>query len=193
MKKVRSIAVSMTMVGVGLTAALTGAAPAGAASTQAYSCSTPIGTESGTATISGKAVLNATTKVITLSAVKFSIKNTFGLTISGNNIKVSVPDPNTTSAPYITGSAKVATTPAGWTAGHGTTGLFALHKGTLTFANGSTISNAALSGRYKDKGPKGTVISFKPGTVSFNLTSPISGTVTCTPSGTVVTFASVTE
>ena len=193
MNKLRSIAVSVSLVGVGLTASVASATPAVAAASQGYSCSTPVGTQSGTATVAGKATLNATTKVISLSGVKVSIKNTFGVTVSGNNVKIVVPDPNTTSAPYVANSAKVATTPAGWTAGHATSGIFALHAGNVTFASGSTLSNAALSARYKDKGPKGTVVKFTPGPISFNLTSPISGTVTCTPTAPIVTIASVTE
>jgi hypothetical protein len=194
MNKARSVVGSIALAGTSLAWVAVGAAPAGASSqTQAYSCSTPIGTQSSNVTVAGSASINTTTKKISLTGVKFTITNTFGVTFSANNVKISIPDPNKTSAPYVAGSAKVATSPAGWTAGHDSTGVFALHSGTITVANGQTVSNAALSAKYSDKGPAGKVIKFHPGTVSFSLTSPITGSVTCHPTAPVITIASVTE
>lgn len=192
-----------TLASLGATVALAGTAVMGVAATpawagtisQPYSCSTTIGPLSETVSITGTATINKTTKVISLSGVVFTVNNTSGYSLTVNHVKLNVADPNKTSAPYKAGSAKVGTTPPGWTAGHGSTGAFALFAGSTTIANGATVSNAPLSAKYTDAGPAGTKISFKPGKVSFNLTSPsiAAGPVSCTPSAPVGTIASVTE
>jgi hypothetical protein len=195
MKPGRLASVAGTAALIGSTVFAVGL-PAASASTitQAYTCATPLGSESGSVTVAGSAALNATTNTIKLSGVKFTIHNPLSTTaISADHIVVRVPDPNNTSAPYVAGSAKVAARPPGWKAGHSTTGVFASHAGTLTLPAAGTLSNAALSATYSDKGPKGTVVSFKPGKVTFDLTSPITGSVACTPTAPVGTFASVTE
>ncbi len=170
-------------------------APAGASPdvSAGYSCSTPIGTESANVTVVGTA--SVANGIIGLKNVKFTITDNLGFSLTIDNVKVHVPDPNKVSAPYRAHSAKVGSAPAGWTAGHDTHGLFALHSASITVANGMTVSNAALSGKYTDKGPAGTVIAFKPGLVSFKVTSPItiSGSATCTPTTPVPKIASVTE
>ncbi len=171
------------------------ASPAGASTvSQTYSCTTPAGTQTPTATIVGTAT--KTTTQISLAGVKFTVKNTFPAPIVIKNIKVRVPDPNNTSAPYINLSAKVLTTPAGWTAGHDLTpvkDVFALHAGSISLAANASTTTAALSAKYTIKGPKGTVISFVGGTITFTVVSPIAGIATCTPSGTKKVFATVTE
>jgi hypothetical protein len=158
--------------------------------TQSYTCS-PGGAAS--ITIVGTATETETNETISLTGVKFTVTNSFGVTITAKNIQVNVPDPNNTSAPYIAGSAAVATTPPGWTAGHGTGGIFALHAGNITLANGATLSNAALRAKYKDKGPVGTVIKWVGGTVTLQVISPIVASVTCTPNAPLMTVTSVTE
>jgi hypothetical protein len=190
--RIASVACTTAVIGSGVFAAAVPAADAATIS-QAYSCSSPVGTLSASVKVAGAAALNSTGSAIILSKVKFTITNPTTTTISADHIVVTVPDPNPTSAPYKAGTAKVASTPAGWTAGHNTSGVFAEHTGTITLAGGGTVSNAALSARYANKGPHGTVISYKPGPVSFDLTSPISGPVSCTPNPPVGTFASVTE
>lgn len=194
MKPVRITSLVGTFVLVGSTVFAASMPSAGAATiTQAYSCSSPIGTLSASVRVSGSAALNSTGKSINLSRVKFTVTNPTSTTISADNIVVTVRDPNKTAAPYKAGTAKVASTPPGWTAGHNASGVFAKHAGTVTLAGGGTVSNAALSASYANQGSSGTVISYKPGAVSFNLTSPIPGTVTCTPTAPVKRFASVTE
>jgi hypothetical protein len=157
----------------------------------AYSCSIAGTTEAVTISVTGTATKTATT--VNVKNVVFTVTNSFGITATISNIKVHVLDPNKTSAPFKAGSAHVAKTPAGWTAGHDSTGAFALFKGSTTIANGATVSNAALGAGYTNAGPTGTKISFKPAKVSFNVTSPITATVTCTPTKPVPVFASVTE
>jgi hypothetical protein len=84
-------------------------------------------------------------------------------TVTVNHIKVPVPDPNKSSAPYVANSAKVGTATPRWTAGHDATGVFAQFAGSMTITNGSSVANAPLKATYTDKGPVGTVINFRPG------------------------------
>jgi hypothetical protein len=169
--------------------------PPAAASTitQSYFCNAIFETFTETNSVTGTARLNATTKVISVSGVVFTFNNNTLSPLTGNGLKMYVPDPNKTSAPYKAFSAKAGTTPPGWTAGHDATGVFALFAGNFSIPPAGKMSNAPLSASYIDKGPKGTKISFKPGRITFKQTSPISGTVNCTPNTPVGTFASVTE
>lgn len=185
-----SVIGSVALAGTALLAA--GAPSAGAATvTQTYRCSSSLGSLSTSVKFSGTATL--ATKTIKLSNVKVTVSNTTTTTASIDKVSINVPDPNKTSAPYKSGSVKVGSTPAGWTAARTTQGIAARHAGTITFKAGATLTNAPLSAAYTDKGPKGTVISFHPGVVSFTLTSPISTAVTCTPTSPKKTIASVTE
>ena len=199
--RAREVAVSalvggaMALSGMGVATA-DSPAVAPATVSQTYSCSVIGTTQTGTATVMGKAVIVTSTtgvKSISLTGVVFSITNSFGLTATVNTIKIHLLDPNKISAPYILNSAKAGTTPPGWTAGHDTTGTFLLFSGSTTFASGTTKRTAALRARYRDKGPRGTVIAFHPGNVTFSVTSPVVGSASCTPSGTLTTIASVTE
>jgi hypothetical protein len=191
--RIRMIAGAAVVGGALATSGFMGLAPAGASVSQSYKCSSISGvTPSISATVSAKATINRTTKVITLSGVVFKLHNTFGVTATINNIKFYVNDPNNTSAPYIAGSANVAATPAGWTAGHDT-GLFELYTGSQTFKALSTLTTAALGATYTDAGPSLTDIKFTVGTLSFNLTSPVQTSVTCTPKTPEHVIASVLE
>jgi hypothetical protein len=175
---------------------LASAVPAASAAptiTQAYSCVTSLGTLPSTVTVTGKAAENASSTLINLKNVVFKVKNTFGQSVTVDHVKVSVADPNATSAPYVTNSAGVGATPPGWTAGHDATGAFALFAGSKTVANGAAVANAPLKARYKDKGPAGTVITFMPGHISFNVTAPITTSATCTPTPPVGPIATVME
>jgi hypothetical protein len=178
--------------GLGLAMLATGvpSASASVTVTQPYTCATSLGNLAATAKVTGTASKIGTK--INLKKVLFKVTNptTFQLTV--DHIKISVPDPSAAHAPYVARSAKVALTPAGWTAGHGTTGVFASFAGSQTIAAGATVANAALSASYKNAGPAGTVINFVPGQVSFHVSSPVSTTATCTPNGPM-TFATVTE
>jgi hypothetical protein len=156
-----------------------------------YSCTTPLGPLTTSASITGSAAI-ASGK-IELTGVVFKVKNSFGTNATIKDVRIIVPNPSKTVAPYISGSAKAASTPPGWTAGQSSAGLFALYKGSLTVDNGATISNAELSASYTVKGPKGTVIAFEPGKVTFFLTNPFSSKVSCTPTKPVPTIAKVTE
>jgi hypothetical protein len=184
---------ALTAAGVGIAVLATSVPVASAAQTitQVYSCSSSLGTLPASVTVTGKAAENSTSTKIKLTNVVFKVSNTFGQTVTVNSIKVSVPDPNNTSAPYVAGSAAVAATPPGWTAGHDTTGAFAFFAGSKTVVANGTVANAALKATYKDKGPAGTVINFVPGQISFNVTAPTSTTATCTPTSPG-TFATVT-
>ena len=172
-----------------------GVASAGSPISQSYRCSAAGIAKVATATVSGTATIVPATKGndIQLSNVVFSVSNGFGVTATGRNFKVHVPDPNRTKAPYILKSANVATTPAGWTANHDGNGAYAAYVGTITIPNGGTVTSAALGALYTDKGATGTVISFLPGTITFNLQKPVAAPVTCTPVKPVASFAQVTE
>ncbi|MBO0731665.1 MAG: hypothetical protein J2P57_20565, partial [Acidimicrobiaceae bacterium] len=122
--------------------------------TQTYRCSSSLGSVSSSVKFSGTATL--ATNTIKLSNVKVTVTNTTTTTATIDKVSISVPDPNKTSAPYKTGSVKVGSTPAGWTAAHTTVGIVARHAGTITFKAGATLTNAPLSAAYTDKGPKGT-------------------------------------
>jgi hypothetical protein len=164
---------------------------------QTYHCKIgTIITQNVTATVSGKAAIvtsKTNVKTVHLSAVVFKFTNSFGTTATISNVKMSVPDPNVTSAPYIANSAHAGTTPAGWTAGHDSTGAYLFFAGSATIANGATESSAALRATYKDKGPAGTAIAFHPGAISFMVTAPVSDPATCTATAPIKTIASVTE
>jgi hypothetical protein len=191
--RIRMIAGAAIVGGALATSGFIGLEPAGASVSQGYKCSSISGvTPSFSATITAKATINRTTKVITLSGVVFKLHNTFGVTATINNIKFEVLDPNNTSAPYIAGSANVAATPAGWTAGHDS-GLYELYAGSQTFKALSTLTTAALGATYSDNGPSLTSIKFKAGLLTFNLTSPTQASVTCTPKTPEATMASVIE
>ena len=191
--RIRMIAGAAVVGGALATSGLIGLAPAGATVSQGYKCTSIDGvTPSFSASITGKATINRTTKVITLSGVVFKLHNTFATTATINNIKFEVLDPNNTSAPYIAGSANAASTPAGWTAGHDT-GLYELYAGTQTFKALSTLTTAALGATYSDNGPSLTSIKFKAGVLTFNLTAPAQASVTCTPKTPEGTIAQVVE
>ncbi|HWD54506.1 MAG TPA: hypothetical protein VG346_05255 [Acidimicrobiales bacterium] len=146
------------------TSGLFGLAPAGASVTHGYKCSAIDGvTPSVNATVTAKATINKTTKVITLSGVVFKPDNTFGVSATINNIKFYVNDPSPTSEPYVAGSATVATTPAGWTAGHDT-GIYQRYSGSQSFKALATLTTAALGATYGDTGQVRTIIKFTAGT-----------------------------
>lgn len=159
--------------------------------TQSYTCHTPVGDETEALTVTGKASIKGIH--ISLKKVVYSITNTFGVDLTVEAIKVSVPDPTIKVAKYTNGSAKAAKKPAGYKGGHGATGVYALHAGQLDVANGDTIKTAALSAKYKATGSPGSEVDFQPGDVSFTVDSPISGQVSCTPDKPVGIIASVTE
>jgi hypothetical protein len=191
--RIRMIAGAAVAGGALATSGLIGLAPAGASVTQGYKCSSIDGvTPSVNATVTAKATINKTTKVITLSGVVFKLHNTFGVSATINNIKFYVNDPNNTSAPYVAGSANVAAAPVGWTAGHDS-GLYELFTGSQSFKALATLTTAALGATYSDLGPAKTVIKFTTGTVSFDLTSPVQATVTCTPKTPLKVLAQATE
>ncbi len=50
-----------------------------------------------------------------------------------------------------------------------------------TFGVAVTITDASLGGGYSDIGPFKTVIKVNAGTLTFNVTKPITATVTSTP------------
>ncbi len=181
---------SGTNYSVGGTYTLSGSVTLYAQWSASYSCaingsSTPVSVQ-----VSGSAMI-AKGK-IKLANVVFSITNWFGTTATFKNIEVHVPDPNNTSAPYKANSATIATTPNGWSVGHGTS-LYALHAGKVTVASGSILTTAAFGAKYSDRGSVSTVISFQPGMLTFTLKSPIVATASCTPAAPVQTFAQVTE
>jgi hypothetical protein len=192
--RIRMIAGAAVVGGALATSGVMGLVPAGASVSQGYKCSSIGGvTPSISATVTAKATINKTTKVITLSGVVFKLHNTFGVSATIQNITFVVNDPNTTSAPYVAGSANVAATPAGWTAGHTATGLFENFAGSQSFKALATLTTAALGAQYTDAGPVRTVIKFTTGTVSFDLTSPVQATVTCTPKTPLKVLAQVSE
>ena len=191
--RIKMIAGAAVVGGALATSGFMGLAPAGASVTQPYKCSSIDGvTPTVSAVITANATIDKTSKVITLSGVVFKLHNTFGDTATINNVKFYVSDPNTTSAPYVAGSATVASTPAGWAAGHDT-GLYELYAGSQTFKAFSYLTTAALGAQYTDAGPVRTVIKFTVGTVSFNLTAPVTASVTCTPKTPLKVIAQVTE
>jgi hypothetical protein len=191
--RIRMIASAALVGGALATSGIIGVTPAGASVTQGYTCSAIDGVKPAVnATVTAKATINKITKVISLSDVVFKLKNSFGVTATINDIKFYVNDPNNTSAPYVSGSAAAAATPAGWVAGHDT-GLYVLYSGSQTFKALATLTTAALSASYSDLGPTKTVIKYTVGTLTFNLTSPVTATVTCTPKTPEKTIAQVTE
>lgn len=166
--------------------------PAPPATTVTYQCSAPgLGSVSIQAQVSGTARVT-TDGAIVLSGTRFRIKNTSGIALTAEDLKVAVADPDATSAPYVRGSAATGTSPAGWTAGHGSAGAYLLHAGQATVGIGASERTAALRARYRDDGPAGTVVDFVAGAVHLQLVSPVSAAVTCTPQDPVP-FASVTE
>jgi hypothetical protein len=158
---------------------------------QSYTCQTPLGPESEAFTVTGKASIKG--KKITLSKVVYSITNNFGVDLTVSKIKVSVPDPTTKVATYNSGSVTAAKKPKGYKPGHDATGSFVDHNGSMDVANGATIKTAALGATYTATGPKGSQVVFQPGALSFHVTSPVQGDVTCTPDKPVGTIATVTE
>ena len=90
-------------------------------------------------------------------------------------------DPATGKALAALEGHTAATTAVRWspdskslvTAGHDKTGLFALHPASITVPNGGRFSNAAVRAFYRPKKLDGTIIRFKPGAVSFRITSGI--------------------
>lgn len=157
---------------------------------QSYTCHTPVGDESFTIGVTGKATIKGSR--ISLKKVLYTVTNDLGLSITVKKVKVHVPDPAKSLATYKKNSAKVSKKPAGWQAGHDSSGIFAYYPGSQTVPDGKTVSIAALSAKYKAKGAKGDEVDFQPGDLSFTLTSPIQGDVTCTADDPVGTFASVT-
>ncbi len=156
---------------------------------QTYTCSGGGVTERGTVVVSGGAAINSAHTTVKLKNAVYTVTFNMGFTVTVTDVVLHVPDPSGVS--YKANSAKVTT--AGWTAGHDSNGAFASFAGPATVANGATIPSAALSAKYKLTGSAGTVVKFKPGLVTFTLTSPISASVVCTPNAPVGTFASVTE
>jgi hypothetical protein len=187
---------AVTTLAVAAVAPAASARPAGARSvhptiTQAYTCHTPIGDIGLSGTVTGKAKIKKGT--IKLSKVIYSIKNTTGFDLVVDSVKIWTPDPSQSSAPYKKGSVKVAKKPKGWKAGHDSVGIFASHAKSMTIANNDDVTSAALGAKYKVKGEPGTEIDFQPGDVTFHVSAPIEGDVSCSPDDPVGTFASVTE
>lgn len=158
---------------------------------QSYTCHTPIGDETAIVTVTGKASIKGSK--ISLKKVVYSFDNNFGVDLTVEAVKASVPDPTTKVAQYKDGSAKAAKKPAGYKGGHDSTGAYVLHAGQLSVPNGSSIKTAALGAKYTATGAPGSEVDFQPGAVSFTVDSPISGTVSCTPDKPVGIIASVTE
>jgi len=145
------------------------------------------GTSITSVSVSGSAALSGGT--IILSGVVFTISFSGGMAV--DNLQFDVFQSDQKSAPYIKGSAAVASTPPGWKAGHTYAGLYALYKGRL---GGSSVSNAALSAEYADKGPQGTLVAFRPGEIWFETLVPVQASVSCHPTNRVIpNIASVTE
>jgi hypothetical protein len=159
--------------------------------TQSYDCQTPVGQETLSASVTGKASIKK--GKIVLKKVVYAVTNSTGFDLVIDSAKLSTPDPNAADAPYAKKSAKVKKKAAGWTAGHDSSGVFAAFSGSMSIPDGSDVMSAPLSAKYAVKGPHGTEIDFQPGDVSFHVTSPLKGDVTCTPGDPVGTFASVTE
>ena len=190
------IAAGSTLLIVAVGAPLATATPAGRghvdpAITQSYTCRTPLGDLGLAGRVTGKASIEGST--ITLKKVKYAVTNAAGLSLTLDHIKVWTPDPASKAAKYKSDSVKVAGSPAGWKAGHDAGGVFASFAGSQTVNDGDDLTVAALSATYKAKGASGTVVDFHPGPVTFHVSQPISGDVTCTPDEPVGTFASVTE
>jgi hypothetical protein len=181
---------ALALIGPSAVAAHAGGSHASPAITQPYSCDTPIGPVDLTGTVTGKATIKGTK--ISLKSVKYSVTNSTGFALTIDHVNVSTPDPSQTDAPYKDGSVKVSKKPKGWKAGHDSVGVFASFKGSQDIANGADVSVAATSAQYKSKGASGTVVDFKPGDVTFHVSAPIAGDVSCTPNP-AGTFASVTE
>lgn len=186
-----AIATTFALALIAPTADATQASTTNAAPTiaQAYSCTTPIGDIDLSGTVTGKATIKG--KKISLKKVQYAVTNSVGLDLTIDSIKVYVPDPGS-AAPYKANSVKIAKKPKGWKAGHDATGIFASFAGSEVVANGDNVTVAALSAGYTAKGAKGTVVDFVPGDVTFHVSSPIAGDVSCTPDSPG-TFASVTE
>lgn len=159
--------------------------------TQAYGCTTPVGDITENIQVTGKA--RQSHGGISLTGVVFAFVNDFGVTVTINKITFVVPNPDQRNAPYQNRSAAVSRKPAGWTAGHTKAGLYEAHKGSQDLADGATLEVPMLSASYANSGPKGTVVKWRPGTFSFNVTQPDPGAIVCTPTKPLQVFASYTE
>jgi hypothetical protein len=184
------VVAAVTLMAPSALATQPGVSPVSQTVTQPYHCTTPLGDADLSATVTGKAVIKGSK--ISLKAVKYSVTNSVGLSLTIDHVMVWTPDPGKKAAKYVDGSVKVGKKPAGWKAGHDSSGVFASFPGSQTVANGDDITTAPLSAKYKAKGASGTVVDFVAGDVTLHVSSPLSGTVSCTPDP-AETFASVTE
>ncbi|HXX90220.1 MAG TPA: hypothetical protein VEI83_08365 [Acidimicrobiales bacterium] len=192
--RMKMLAGALVVGGVLAMSGVVGVAPAGATTTQGYSCSAIDGVKPAVnATVTAKATIDKTTKVISLTGVVFKLRNTFGVTATIDDIRFYVNDPNSTSAPYVAGSAAAAGVPAGWAAGHDSSGLYVVYAGSQTFKSLATLTTAALSAGYSDLGPAKTAIKFTVGTITFDVTAPVQAPVTCTPKTPEKVITQVTE
>jgi hypothetical protein len=187
------LAVSTTLLS---NVVLSSVASAGSPLTQGYSCDNGI---TATYSITGNAKILATGK-ISLSGVTFTTTNPLGQTLKLSLLVNRVSDPGA-QAPYVKNSAAVATSPAGWIAGHAVKtrnnpfpGLFEVHQRVISTLSGGTLTSAAFGAKYKDANPgSGDVVNFQPGEITYDEMSPNFAGVTCTPIGPIGTIASVTE
>ena len=171
-----------------------GVAGAAGSTTEPYSCvGQPVNVQ-----VAGKATIK--NGDIVLKKVVYTFSNNLGFgTVKAKKIQVIVPDPDTTNAPYVANSVKVATTPTGWTAAYAAgTGISANHAASITLANNASFSNAALSAKYADASPgSNTTINFMPGDINITVTVKADNIknvpVSCTPTEAATPFASVTE
>jgi hypothetical protein len=165
---------------------------AGSASTpirQLYSCS--VGGNQNV-TVSAQASEQETSEQLNLSKITYTVTNPTPFSVTVTGATVYVPDPDTVNAPYINGSAKIATSP-GWSAGHDANGTFASFTGSMVVGPGATVSTPALSASYTESGPPGTAIAWHPGQASLTISSPTSLNVTCIPSAPLGNIARVKE
>lgn len=182
-------AVFGTVLGPDAQTVLTKAGSAPTPIRQLYSCS-PGGNQD--VTVSAQASENETTEQLTLSKITYTVTNptTSAATVTGATFYV--PDPDAVNAPYITGSATIATSP-GWSAGHDTNGTFASFSGSLAVGPGATVSTPAFSASYSEAGPAATVITWHPGPATITISSPTSQTITCTPTAPLGNLARTKE
>jgi hypothetical protein len=164
----------------------------GATITQGFHCTTPVGDIDEDIQVDGNALDGGRGKLL-LTGVTFAFLNNFGVDVTIDKIRFWVPDPNQDSAPYKPGSASVSEQPKGWRAGHKGAGLFEYFAGTQVLADGATLEVPSLGAAYRNRGPRGTVIKWKPGEFSFNVESPDPGLIDCTPVKPIQTFASIKE
>lgn len=163
----------------------------GSTVTQLYGCTTPVGDIEENIQVTGTA--RKSHGGIALKGVVFTFFNDFGVGVTIKNVRFAVPDPDAKNAPYKKGSARVSAKPKGWTAGHRAGEIYELHKATMDLGDGATLEVPALSASYGATGPKGTVVKWRAGTFSFDVTQPDPGAIVCTPEKPWQVFASYTE